>query len=147
MTQLLHENIPFQYTEIITSDFVRALISEDKKIIICEARMSYIPIEEFKKTFHECSEIISAEGVSKFIFDKRELTSFHQPSMEWYFLTWKKDMLKLGLNQHRKVLPEKPWFRQCVEACKSQMLANADNTFLEAINLGYFDTVEDCIKF
>ena len=146
MTTLLHEEIPYEFSELFVNDYVKVLSNPSHKIIICESISTYIPIEDFIKTFNTITQNIKKEGITKFIFDKRSLTSFHQPSMEWYFLVWKKELLHNGLTMHRKVLPPLPWFRECVDACKGQMLNNADHSFLSQIDVKYFDSVKECIE-
>ncbi|MBC7391662.1 MAG: hypothetical protein H7329_20880 [Opitutaceae bacterium] len=146
MTTLLHEQVPFHLEEIYTSEFSRIYISKEHNSLLCEAINSYIPIKDFKETFLYCSGIVEKQKIEKFIFDKRALTSFHQPSMEWYFLVWKKEMLELGLAFHRKILPKEEWFRQCVHACKTQMLAVKEHQFLEKIDLLYFDSIQECLE-
>ena len=81
--------------------YARVLINPDKGIVICELLADYIPIEDFKETFNQIGEKVKAGKYEKFIFDKRSLRAFHQPTMEWYFIHWKKDMLAYGVKTHR----------------------------------------------
>lgn len=85
-----------------------------KKIAICTVTAAYIPIADFKAIFEKISELIKNEKITKFIFDKRKMTTFHHPSMEWYHLSWKEDMYKFGLTSHRKLLPNDRVFEQSV---------------------------------
>ena len=66
--------------------------------------------------------------------------------MEWYFLTWKQEILNYGLSSHRKVLPPYTLFKECVDACKGQMLSNTEHHFLTKIDLQYFDSVKECVE-
>jgi len=70
--------------------YARVWFNRTRKIIICELLADYVPIEDFKEAFLEIGELVKTGGFEKFIFDKRALRAFHQPTMEWYFIHWKK---------------------------------------------------------
>lgn len=83
-------------------------------VVVVTAKAHYIPIEPFKEVFNNVGALVEAHGVRKLIFDKRNLTVFHQPSMEWYFVDWKERMFAFGLTEHVKLLPDDEAFRQSV---------------------------------
>ncbi|AFL82862.1 hypothetical protein Belba_0193 [Belliella baltica DSM 15883] len=119
--------------------------SPEKGIVICELLSDYVPIDNFKSIFLRISEIIKQGGYSKFIFDKRALRAFHQPSMEWYFLHWKNEMLEYGVSQHRKILPAEKWFEKMVMIAKEQILKNNPDNIIEKLDIRYCDSIEEAI--
>ncbi len=87
-----------------------------EKAAICTVNTAYIPMAEFQQLFEIAGELVKQESITKFIFDKRKLIAFHQPSMEWYHLVWKEEMYNYGLRSHRKLLPEDKMFERNVIA-------------------------------
>ena len=125
--------------------YARVLVSAEKKIIICELLADYIPIEDFQSVFLQIGEIVKAGDFEKFIFDKRSLRAFHQPTMEWYFIHWKKDMLAFGLKTHRKILPAEKWFEKMVQIAKDQILQNYPDNIIDQLDIKYCDSIEEAI--
>ncbi|EKB48801.1 hypothetical protein [Cecembia lonarensis] len=125
--------------------YARVYANDDQGMIICELLADYIPIEDFKETFKHISSIVEAGKFEKFIFDKRSLRAFHQPSMEWYFLNWKNKMLELGLQKHRKILPEEKWFEKMVMIAKEQILKNNPENIIHLLDIKYCDSIEEAI--
>ncbi|SNS63500.1 hypothetical protein SAMN06295967_11496 [Belliella buryatensis] len=119
--------------------------SPEKGIVICELLSDYVPIDNFKSIFLRISEIIKQGGYTKFIFDKRALRAFHQPSMEWYFLHWKNEMLEYGVSQHRKILPAEKWFEKMVMIAKEQILKNNPDNIIEKLDIRYCNSIEEAI--
>ena len=126
--------------------YARVLVSTEKKTIICELLADYIPIEDFKEAFGQIGKIVEAGHFEKFIFDKRSLRAFHQPTMEWYFIHWKKDMLAYGLKTHRKILPAEKWFEKMVQIAKQQILETYPDNIIDQLDIQYCDTIEEAIK-
>lgn len=125
--------------------YARVLVSAEKKIIICELLADYIPIEDFQSVFLQIGEIVKADDFEKFIFDKRSLRAFHQPTMEWYFIHWKKDMLAFGLKTHRKILPAEKWFEKMVQIAKDQILQNYPDNIIDQLDIKYCNSIEEAI--
>jgi hypothetical protein len=126
--------------------YTRVLVNTDRKIIICELLADYIPIEDFKQAFFQIGEIVKAGDFSKFVFDKRSLRAFHQPTMEWYFIYWKKEMLAYGLKTHRKILPSEKWFEKMVQIAKDQILQNYPDNIIDQLDIRYCDSIEEAIR-
>lgn len=126
--------------------YARVLVSAEKKIVICELLADYIPIEDFKEAFGQVGKIVKGGSFEKFIFDKRSLRAFHQPTMEWYFIHWKKDMLAYGLKTHRKILPAEKWFEKMVQIAKQQILETYPDNIIDQLDIQYCDTIEEAIK-
>lgn len=134
------------FQDYYNSRFSRIYFNEELKIIICELKAEYVPIEHFKDTFYKISELVEAGNNHKFIFDKRSLRAFHQPSMEWYFVVWKKEMYEKGLKIHRKILPPEPWFRKSVEIAKEQISREHHKIIINKLDIRYCESVEEAIE-
>lgn len=125
--------------------YVRVWTNIDKKIIICELLADYVPIEDFKIAFGHIGEIVRTGVFEKFIFDKRALRAFHQPTMEWYFIYWKKEMLEYGVKTHRKILPSEKWFEKMVQIAKNQILQTYPDNIIDQLDIKYCDTIDEAI--
>lgn len=119
---------------------------EAMPIAICTVTAAYIPKAEFEKLLHIAGELIQQEGITKFIFDKRELTAFHQPSMEWYHLVWKEDMYKAGLRSHRKLLPDDKIFQRNVAEGRKRIARENPWYDFDKYDIVYCRTLEEAIE-
>ncbi|WP_288369306.1 hypothetical protein [uncultured Algoriphagus sp.] len=145
MNDTLHTSETQDFELAFEQKYVRVLISPELKIVICELLADYIPIEDFKEAFYQIGEIVKAGNYEKFIFDKRSLRAFHQPTMEWYFIYWKKEMLEYGVKTHRKILPDEKWFEKMVQIAKAQILQNYPDNIIDQLDIKYCDTIEEAI--
>jgi len=134
-----------QFDLLFKERYAKVYKSHSKKIIICELITDYVPIEDFKNIFLQISEVVKKGGFDKFIFDKRSLRAFHQPSMEWYFLHWKKEMLEYGIVHHRKILPAEKWFEKMVMIAKDQIMKNNPDNIIDQLDIQYCDSIEEAI--
>ena len=125
--------------------YARVWFNRSRKTIICELLTDYVPIEDFKEAFLEIGELVKTGGFDKFIFDKRALRAFHQPTMEWYFIHGKKEMLGYGVKTHRKILPEEKWFEKMVQIAKAQILTQYPDNIIGQLDIAYCDTLEVAI--
>ena len=115
--------------------------------LIIQVVNNFIPIDEFKKNFYACSEIIKAENLKKVIFDKRKMSVFHQPSMEWYFLEWKEEIAdKYGVNTHRKILPDDNLFIQSVKIARKKIDENYPNARYKQLDIQYVNSIDEAIE-
>lgn len=133
----------------IAEKFKHAELSvwKEKKILLIMATASYIPIEEFKEVFTKATEVIGRERLSKVIFDKTQLTVFHQPSMEWYFTVWKEELLsKYGLKTHRKILPNDNVFVQSVKLGRMKIEKNFPNGKYKELDIQYANSIEEAVE-
>jgi hypothetical protein len=120
-------------------------VEANPQTLILEATATYIPIEQFKEIFNAIGSIVKEKKVSKLIFDKRKLTVFHQPSMEWYFVEWKEKMFDIGLKTHRKILPQDDVFRQSVRIGREKIKSTFPTGKYNQMDIQYADTLEDAI--
>ena len=135
------------YTFQLVSQFEHAqlLYCKELKMAICAAQSEYIPIAEFKKIFNAVTALLSEYPTRYFLFDKRQLRTFHQPCMEWYFAVWKQEVKTLGLDHHFKILPELDWFSKAVEAGKQEIFQKYGKDVLSGIQVDYVNTEEEAI--
>jgi hypothetical protein len=126
--------------------YARVWVSYERKVVICELMADYIPIDDFKQIFAQIGEIVKVGDFEKFIFDKRSLRAFHQPTMEWYFIHWKKEMLEYGVKTHRKILPAEQWFEKMVQIAKNQILQNYPDNIIDQLDIRYCDTIQEAIE-
>jgi hypothetical protein len=115
-------------------------------VAIVTAKTEYIPIQEFKGIFEAIGDLVKEKSVSKLVFDKRNLSVFHQPSMEWYFTEWKEKMFTLGLKTHRKILPTNEVFRQSVKIGRDKINKAYPNGKFHQMDIGYAETLEEAIE-
>ena len=139
-------SMDFKIVEFSGTKHARINYVEDQPIAIIEALSNYIPIEDFKKIFLETGKLVKQKGIKKLIFDKRNLTIFHQPSMEWYFIEWKEEMYNLGLKTHRKILPQDNVFRQSVKIGREKIKAENPNLNTDKMDIQYKETLEEAIN-
>ena len=128
------------------SNYAEVGVNQEKKAICCVLIQDYVPIEDFRSTFHQISEIASEGVYEKFIFDKRALRTFHQPSMEWYFIEWKTKMVGFGIRKHRKILPDLEWFAKAVEIAKRPLLEKISKELRDQLDIVYCNSIEECIN-
>ncbi len=132
--------------QVYKNPFIGLYISDDAQILVCQTQTPYVSMDAFKNSFLQSSGIIAERGVRKFVFDKRSLRAFHQPSMEWYFVEWKQEMFhKYGLRQHRKILPPEVWFKKCVEAGRSEIERKHPNNIFDQLDIRYTNNLKEAI--
>lgn len=112
-----------------------------KNVAVVKATAAYIPFDQFKEIFDFLGDLTAKEKITKLVFDKRELSVFHQPSMEWYFVEWKERMFKLGLNIHRKILPKDEVFRQSVKIGREKINKSHPNGKFKLMDIKYAETL------
>lgn len=135
-----------KFVRIYESSFGEVSINTSRKVALCTLKAEYIPIQEFKHLLTITGEQVEEFDLEKFIFDNRALRTFHQPSMEWYYVTWKKEMFDKGLCIHRKILPEEQWFKKCVEQGESDILDRNPQTVVHLLDIRYVNSVEEALE-
>jgi len=143
MTNQVHRNYEFRI--VYNDKYATLSYNQELALAICTADSEYIPINDFKKVFLAISELAETLKVNRFIFDKRKLRTFHQPSMEWYFAIWKPSLKSKGLVNHYKILPDLEWFAKAVEAGKQEIFQKYGKDILNGININYISSIEELI--
>ncbi|GAB4395151.1 MAG: hypothetical protein OHK0053_00410 [Microscillaceae bacterium] len=138
---LEYENLQLLHTSAHASLFGYS----PSKALILRADANYIPMDEFQELFEEIGQFVSKEGAIKLVFDKRQLTVFHQPSMEWYFVHWKEQMYLRGLRVHRKILPNDPLFVQSVKIAREKLNRLYPEGKFQQMNIQYASTLSEAL--
>ncbi|MGZ3866136.1 MAG: hypothetical protein ACXVC6_03080 [Bacteroidia bacterium] len=136
----------FKFEEKFNNNFASLRVSPELNFAVCTAVQEYIPIEHFKRTFELISQEVEMNKIHFFLFDKRALRTFHQPSMEWYFSVWKPAMREKGLKDHFKILPDMEWFVKAVEAGKHEIFQKFGKEVISGISVTYVNTLEEAIE-
>jgi len=129
-------------------EFAHATVStvaQHPGVLVLAATKNYIPIEEFKEIFAYIGGLVKKQSFTKLVFDKRALTVFHQPSMEWYFIEWKEEMFGYGLTTHRKLLPEDTIFRESVKIGRSTINRKFPEGKYHQMDIQYFESLDEAI--
>lgn len=134
-----------QSKKLYSSDFLSFYILNESDIAVCQAETEYIPIEHFRNDFNAIGDLIKKNDVRALVFDKRNLSTFHQPSMEWYYTEWKEDLLEHGMHTHYKILPEAPWFAKSVEAGKHDIKKNHPNFKFDQFDVNYVVSIQEAV--
>jgi hypothetical protein len=129
----------FSHTKVETVEDVAG-------VAVVTATDKYIPIEVFKDTFNFIGDLVKSKGIKKLVFDKRALTVFHQPSMEWYFIEWKEEMFSFGLKTHRKLLPNDKIFVQSVKIGRRSIESKFPEGKYKEMDIQYFDSIEEAVE-
>jgi len=136
----------FEFSLISKAEYISVFYNRQLELAFCVAEVEYIPIENFKAFFASVSGLMETFPMRHLLFDKRNLRTFHQPSMEWYFAVWKPSMKAKGLVNHYKILPDLEWFAQAVNAGKHEIFKKYTKDILNGIRIFYVDSVESAIE-
>lgn len=136
----------YQFSLVANTQFSSLYYNSELKLAICVADEEYIPIEHFKKMFEHAEKLSEHNPITSFLFDKRKLKTFHQPSMEWYFSVWKPAMREKGLKKHYKILPDLEWFVKAVEAGKHEIYQKFGQEITKGISINYLNSIEEVIE-
>lgn len=134
------------FTSLFDSHHLSLHFCQELSLGVCSAKSGYIPQQDFKDAFVQMSSSIEQHNITSLVFDKKNLRTFHQPTMEWYMTKWKPEMRKLGLCNHYKILPELSWFVESVNAGKHEILQRHGDAFLSGIAINYLPDVADVIE-
>lgn len=121
-------------------------IAEAPDTLLVEATSAYIPIGEFKILFDSIGELVKERKTTCLIFDKRKLSIFHQPSMEWYFVEWKEEMYSHGLIRHRKILPDDRIFRESVKIGREKIYNKYPQGKFHLLDIQYAESIEEALQ-
>lgn len=147
-------SLPAADAELLKRQFKRSyngkygrIYTDDKNgILLCQVVYPYIPIADFRAMFERMTALARKRKFNRFIFDKRALKSFDQPSMEWYFTEWKAEMLTLGVQTHRKILPGEKWFEHAVIAGRADIRKRYPTAVAFSLDIQYCDNIVDSVN-
>ena len=138
-------NVRDSFTLVEAFDNADIYTVDNASVVVIEATNTYLPIGEFKKVFGKAEQVIQKQAIQKTVFDKRKLTVFHQPSMEWYFVTWKESLFDLGTRTHRKLLPDDFAFRQSVKIGRAKIRTKYPELRTDQMDIQYTESLEEAI--
>ncbi len=139
--------LSYKYELIINKDSGKVFVLPEKHIMICELTKEYVPIDDFREIFSQIVPFIEEYQIKKFIFDKQNMRVFHQPSMEWYFVFWKKEIYEKGLSVHRKILPQDQFaFNIAVESGRAKIMSEYKDTIIPLLDIQYKSTILEAIE-
>jgi hypothetical protein len=147
MTEILDLGIQEKgYLPKFETEYAAVHANEETKKLVCVLKAEYVPIESFKELFGKLLELVKQSNYHTFIFDKRSLRTFHQPSMEWYYLDWKQEAMEYGLTKHRKILPDLAWFVKAVQIAKRGLDDKLSETARQKLQIVYCDSLNEAIE-
>jgi hypothetical protein len=136
-----------RFTERYSDNFGKIYTCNDSNIIICELLLPYTPMDKFMALLQRKALIIQAYGCEKFIFDKRAIRGFHQPTMEWYYLEWKVEMYhKFGLAVHRKLFCQEEWFLKCIEAGRAEIKRKDPGSIVHTLDIKVSRDLQEAVE-
>jgi hypothetical protein len=114
--------------------------------LVVKTTGEYIPKTQFQEIFIAVGHLVVKNKITKLIFDKRSLTVFHQPSMEWYFVVWKELMYYHGLKVHRKLLPKDDFFRESVRIGREKIMKHHPLGKYNEMDIRYSNSLLEAIE-
>lgn len=139
------ESLEVKTTLLKELKHARILRVDGQPALIIEATAGYIPFDAFQQIFDETSKLVIAHKIEKLVFDKRQMTTFHQPSMEWYYTQWKEEMLAQGLRKHRKILPDDKLFRHSVQVGREKIFSQYPDAKFTQLDMQYAESIEEAL--
>ena len=129
-----------------SSEYTDLYIVPGTTTAVLKANKHFIPQSAFQTLFNNLKQPLKENNITKLVFDKRNLTVFSQPSMEWYYTNWKGEMAEGGLKQHRKLLPKDRLFRTSVEIGRQNIKAKHPNIAAHDLDVQYMESLDDAIN-
>ncbi|MCS6968887.1 MAG: hypothetical protein RMJ44_09600 [Cytophagales bacterium] len=135
-------------TRLLDTKYAQVEVLEESGTVVCILKMDYVPAKEFRETLSCIGNYIKAHPfkIHKMILDKRNLKVFHQASMVWYHVEWKREMKQYGLQTYRKLLPQDAFFRKAVEIGRKNILKEHPEFRFEDYDIRYCDTMEEALQ-
>ncbi|MCX2742448.1 hypothetical protein OO013_01150 [Mangrovivirga sp. M17] len=120
--------------------------NDDNAVLIVKSTQNYIPENQFREIFNYITDTVLLQNkVKKLVFDKRSLSVFNQPSMEWYYTQWKEKASSLGLKTHRKILPDDDLFNKSVKIGRESIMSKYPEGHFKQLDIQYRDSLEEAI--
>jgi hypothetical protein len=138
-------SVPVQ-KEIFKDKHTSVYYYPQHEIVVLKLITTYVPLEHFKNALLQVKNLADQEKISKMILDKSNLRIFHQPSMEWYHVIWKEEMLSKGLHIYRKILPEDPLFEESVKIGREKIIRENPAFNLNKFNIVYCKSLEEAFS-
>ncbi len=107
---------------------------------------AYIPMTDYQATLAKVGELAQKENVHKVIVEAQELVAFHQPSVEWDLLHWKKAMHDQGLTRYRYVLPAEGGYRKHMEKSMHKICDQHPETHLNQLDVAFCRSLDEAVE-
>lgn len=148
MTQEDLQVIDERFTERYGDEYGKVYTCNDSNILLCELLQPYIPIDHFMNLLKQQMTLMEMYGCDKFIIDGRAIRGFHQPSMEWFYLTWKVEAYKrFGLEKHRQLFTDEEWFLKCIDAAQDQIKRKDPGSIVHTLDLKRCESLEEATNY
>lgn len=146
MTAEEKKTIAERFTKRYSDEYGRIYTSNESNTLLCELLQPYTPMDDFMKLLKQQMTVIDMYGCDKLILDQRATRGFHQPTMEWHYLTWKVEAYKkYGLTKHRLIFTDELWFRKCIEAAREEIRVKDPGSIVHTLDIKICDTLKDAI--
>ncbi len=133
--------------EFYRSRFATVSFMPATETAIVSIHGAFIPMTDYQQTLEKLGELVKQEKVQKLIVDARQLLAYHQPSLEWSFLNWKREMQRHGLMRYRYVLANTGDYRRNMENGILKMRREHPETeLLDRMDLAYCRSVEEAVE-
>lgn len=143
----MREPVPASFAPYISLAEADIYYQPQYAVALVQTKANFIPMKSFQLLFNQVKELAAEQTVARVLFDKRSLTIFHQPSMEWYYLQWKDYMIKeYSLLEHGKILPKDDLFRQSVKQAREKIFSNNPLHGISRIDLLYFESLAEALQ-
>jgi len=136
---------PMQH-QLLDNKYAQVVVLDGASTIICILKTDYVPMKDFREIFAQIGAYIKEHPTQKMILDKRNLKVFHQASMVWYHVEWKKEMKQYGLAVYRKLLPKDDFFRKAVEIGRKGIVKDHPDFRFEDFDIRYCETIEEALQ-
>ena len=143
----MREPLPEEFTLYRKLPLAEVHYSHKFSLALVVTTGNFIPFPDFQKIFEVLEEVIAEHGLRRTLFDKRSLTIFHQPSMEWYYLNWKASMLqKYNVVEHGKILPKDDFFRKSVELAREMIFKENPTHPIHKLKIIYKESFHEALE-
>jgi hypothetical protein len=107
---------------------------------------AFIPMTDYQAALDKLSELVQQDKVQKLVVDAPKLVAYHQPSVEWSFVNWKKRMEPHGLRQYRYVLPDSGEYRRSLQDGLRKIGREHPDTGIDRLDLAYCRTLDEAVE-
>ena len=129
------------------NEYGAIFLNRAESALVLKLKKRFVPFEDFKKLVELTSPYFLSGVYEVFIFDKSDLRAFHQPSMEWYYLEWKKEMYEEAhLDKHIKIWPTERWFQVVIEAGRNKIREAHPDHISNKLVIHYVDNQEEALE-
>lgn len=143
----MREPVPGKFILFQKNPLAEIHYHKDLQLAIVITIANFVPFQDFKALFVQVGEVVEKHSLRKILFDKRSLTIFHQPSMEWYYLEWKVQMLHhQGIREHGKILPKDDLFRKSVEKAREKIFIDNPTHPVHELKFAYFEDFQEALE-